>query len=310
LLALEVRQTYFQLISATNARETEKKGLEDLEKERDSLKGQAKDGFITQGIVTSADARIESYKLQMRGSENAYQAKWKLFRQLTGIDALQLSSALPREVSPVPAAVGEQMEKLSEKANGYRPAILVNADDNIRTEQLNYEIYKTRLKPQLGVSLSMSQSNATPDNNVLGQKQLVTAYGASANVNWSIFDGFTTQALKRNSLIRIRQLKIARDQAELDYADSLKNQVESMRIGWINLKKTEEALLSARSNVEIVQKDFEVGMVPQQALDVAKAAAEATLQAANTARGDYYIQIVNYLSLKGKDPAVTPSAKK
>jgi|GEM_PF-2425949 len=310
LLAIDVRRSYFNLIVANKAREIEEVGLANLEQERAFLKQQATDGFVTQSVANDATTRINDYHLQMRRSENNYQAQWTAFRQLTGIESLQPSDSLPKEVPAILDKLGEVIKNIAGQPGEYRPASLVNADDNVRSEQLNYEIVKTRLRPQLSANLSASQDNRSPDNNSLGQKQLVTSVYAFATVNWNIFDGFTTKALKQTSLIRLRQLKTSRDQAERDYHESLKNQADMLSINWESLQTTEVGLVSARSSVDIYRKDYETGFGSKKGWDDATLAADNALQAANNARADYYMQIVNYLSLRGKDPVVNPTARK
>jgi outer membrane protein TolC len=158
----------------------------------------------------------------------------------------------------------------------------------------------------LNASLSASQDNRSPDNNSLGQKQLVTSFNAFASVNWNIFDGFYTQALKQSSLISLRQLRNSRDQTEHDYRENLKSYVANLRFNWESLQTSEANLAGYRSSVDIFQKDYEVGLAPKKAWDDAKIVADNGLQAAISARADYYMQIVNYLSLRGKDPVVNP----
>jgi outer membrane protein TolC len=274
------------------------------------LKQQQADGFVTASAVGSADIRIQDFKLQMRRSENSYETLWKVFRQLTGIDELNASTVLPKEIPAIGVRLGDVVKNLDDRPGSYLPANLANADDGVRSEQLNYEITKTRLKPQLGMSASASQQNQNPNNNTLGPKQLVTNYGAYATVNWTLFDGFATQALKQSSLIRLRQLKNSREQAERDYRESLKSCIVALQLNWETLQKTEEGLRDTRASVDTYQKDFEAGFAPKKAWDDGKLAADNALQAANNARADYYLQIVNYLSLRGKDPVVNPAAKK
>jgi outer membrane protein TolC len=247
----------------------------------------------------------------MRRSENEYQAKWKSFRQLTGIDTLQETPAMPKEIPVVQAKVGEVLDKLADTPPGdYRPTELANAEDRVRSEQLNYEIQKVRLRPQFGVSISASQDDRSPDGNSSSPRQSIKTYAAVATANWNVFDGFATQAAKQSSQIRLRQLKSSRDQAERDYRDGLKNQVETLRVNWQALQRTEKSLEDARSIATIVKSDFEVGAAPKQSWESAQRSAESALQAANSARADYYLQIANYLSMRGKDSAVTLPLKK
>jgi len=306
LLAIDIRRAYFNLIIAANARDAEQTTLANLEKERDFQKQQQADGFVTASIVSSAETSITNFKLQMRRSENSYQAQWTAFRQLTGIETLQASDPLPKEVPAIPVKLGDILKDLSDQFGDYRPVSLSNADDSVRSEQLNYEIVRTRLRPQLNASLSASQDNRSPDNNSLGQKQLVTSFNAFASVNWNIFDGFYTQALKQSSLISLRQLRNSRDQTEHDYRENLKSYVANLRFNWESLQTSEVNLAGYRSSVDIFQKDYEVGLAPKKAWDDAKIVADNGLQAAISARADYYMQIVNYLSLRGKDPVVNP----
>ena len=308
VLAADVRRAYFNLISAANARETERTTLANLELERDFLKKQEAAGFVTPSIASVAETRITDFKLQMQRNENSYDVQWRSFRQMTGLDETY-PTALPNEIPALSKDLGPIIQSLTEQPGPTLPNSLLNADDSIHVERLNYEIYKTRLKPQLGFNLSAYQDHKSPDNNSVNPKQDITAVSALATVSWSIFDGFTTQALKQSSLIRQRQLKSSREQAERDYRESIRSYVTNLRFNWDSLQNSELALVSLRSSAETFQKDYEAGFAPKKAWDDAKTLAENGLQAANNARADYYMQIVNYLSLRGKDPAVVLAAK-
>jgi outer membrane protein TolC len=308
-LASDVRRAYFNLIIAANAREAERTTLANLEKERDFQKQQQADGFVTASAVGSVEISIADFKLQMRRTESSYDAQWRAFCQMTGMDETSPRS-LPKEIPALAKEIGPSIQALSDKAGDILPNSLLNADDSISVERLNYEIYKTRLRPQVGLSLSAYQDRRSPDNNPQNQRIDIKSYSALTTVSWSIFDGFTTQALKQSSLIRLRQLKNSRDQAERDYQESLRSYVTNLQLNWESLQKTEVNLASYRSTVETYQKDFEAGFVPKKTWDDAKIGANNALQAANNARADYYMQIVNYLSLRGRDPAVNPAVKK
>jgi len=264
-LATDVRRAYFNLIAAANAREGELQGLVNLEKERDFLKQQAADGFITQNTADYADVRIKDYKLQLRRSDNSWTELWRSFWQMTGIEGVSRLD-LPKTIPAVSEYLGPVIGSLAVPVGDSLPSALLNADDSIRVERLNYEIQKKRLWPKLALSLSLVQDNRSPDNNSENPKILTKTYSAMTTVSWNLFDGFNTQALKQGSLIRQRQLKNARDQAERDYQLGLRNSVESLKISWESLLRTEGILNDTRSSAEITQKDFEAGVVPKQAL--------------------------------------------
>lgn len=309
LLAIDVRRAYFNLIAASNARATERVTLANLEKEHKFLKDQNADGVVTAGVASYAQTRIKDFKLQMRRTDNSYETQWAAFRQLTGIDDLASTTELPKEIPMITVKLGEALNKLSGQTDSYRPANLANADDNVRAEQLNYEIAKTRLKPKFGLNVSASQDNKNPDNNALGEKQLVTTYSAYATMSWNVFDGLTTKAAKQSSLIRTRQLKSSREQAERDYRESVKSTIAGLQLNWESLEKTEEILRDTRSGVDTYKKDFEAGVSAKKVWDDAIVSAENLLQSTNAARADYYLQIVTYLSLRGRDPAAVLAPK-
>jgi outer membrane protein TolC len=310
-LAIDIRRAYFGLMAAANSLEAEKVALANLEKEKIFLKQQAADGFITQSTADYTDVRIKDFKLQMRRSQNNFASLWLSFCELTGNDRASAAPDFPKEIPAINSDLSPALPNLKANSDTYVPASILNADDALHVERLNYEIASTRLRPYFGVSLNASRGYNSPDLALgIGGPYLLTSYGANATVNWSIFDGFSTQAAKQSSLIRQRQLKNSRDQVERDYSETLKNQVESLRINWQSLQRTEEILREVRSSAEVVGKDYEAGMVPKASWDSAQASAEGALQSANNARADYYLQIANYLSMRGKDPAVTLAPKK
>jgi len=308
-LAIDVRRTYFNLISAANSRETERTTLANLEKDRDFYKQQQVDGFVTSSTVVSAERGIVAFKLQMRRTDSSYEAQWRAFRQMAGLEEVY-SQTLPREIPALSKNLEPVVQSLSDEVGATSPINLLNADDSIRAEQLNYEIYKTRLRPQLGLSLSAYQDRRSPNNNTDYQRTDITDYSALTTVSWNIFDGYTTKALKQSSLIRLRQLRNSRDQAERDFKENLKSYVANLRFNWESLQTTEINLASYRNLADVYKADYEAGLAPKKTWDDEKILADNALQAANSTRADYYMQIVNYLSLRGKDPAVNPVAVK
>lgn len=304
-LAMEVRSAYFALVSAANGLVVEKQTLAQLQVEREYLKKQAGDGFITPSQAGSMDTRIEDFKLQMQRSQNNFENRWRAFCDLTGMDRKTLMPTFPKEIPIISPQTGTVLANLESPSGKFLPVSLQNAEDSIRAERLNYEIISTQLLPRFGVSANASRGFHSPDTAAgFGGPYIATSYGASVSANWSIFDGFSTQASKQSSRIRIRQQERTRDQVQKDYEDTIRNNLLGLQLNWQSLQRTEEGLVAARANIETYQKDYEAGISPKRLWDDAVVAADNALYAANNARADYYLQIVNYLSLRGKDPAV------
>jgi outer membrane protein TolC len=302
LLALDVRRGYFNLIISANSRELELKALKQLEEELDYQKKQQADGFVTSSIVSAANTRVIDQQTQIRRSRNSYDTQWDTFLRLTTSDP-SLKQNLKQEIPAINKEVGEALSRISDRVDGYRPANLNNWDDNIRAEQLNYDIYKVRLRPKLSMSLSAYQDSESPDKRTETPEVLVRDYRAMASINWTLFDGHTTEALKKSSKVRLRQYRNNLEQAEHDYRESLKAQVENLRINWDAVVRAEDSLEGARSTLQVLEKDFDTGMASKSAVDAARTALDNAYQAALNSRADYYMQISTYLSLRGKDPA-------
>ncbi|MFT3780874.1 MAG: TolC family protein [Nibricoccus sp.] len=304
-LAIEVRRSYFTLINLSNSAEMEKATLARYEEEWEFLKKQAADGFVIGSVARAAETKIKSHKLQMERSRNAFEAQWQYFCDLTGLDRGTPMPAFPKEIPTIQSDLKPIFPKLAAGAEGYTPINIQNANDSIRVEKLNYEIATTRLKPRVGVGINASRGYHSPDLAMgLGGPYMLTSVGVNANVNWAVFDGFSTKAAKQSSRIRMRQLERSRDQSMKEYDESLKNNLTNLRLNYQPLLDADESLTSSRSSVETARKDYELGVVQKQTVETYETYVDSALAAANNARADYYIQIVNYLSLRGKDPAV------
>ncbi|MFT3869481.1 MAG: TolC family protein [Nibricoccus sp.] len=304
-LANEIRRAYFNLIAASNALEVEKTTLAKFEEERDFFQKQSKDGFVTASIASSAETRVEDYKLTMQRSRNAFEAQWNAFCDLTGLERGAPIPVFPKEIPAVSAEVKPILPKLAPDPGPYTPINLQNAEDNVRVEKLNYEIAATRLRPKLNMGLNANRGYHSPDTAVgFGGPYMLTSVGVSANVSWAIFDGFSTSAAKQTYKIRQRQQERTRDQAKKDYDETLKTNLTNLRLNLKPLETADLGLTSARDSVTTAQKDYELGVVQKQTVDTYQTYVDSALAAANNARADYYIQIATYLSLRGKDPAV------
>lgn len=309
VLAIDVRRAYFNLINAVNNREADKAALAKLEEDRDYFIKQVAIGFMTQATVTSANQGIEDFKIQMQRSQNNLDALWLAFCELTGLERNSPLPTFPKEIPAIHGDLDAVLPKLAVDAGTYTPTNLLNAEDTIQAEKLNYQIAGTRLRPRLGLSVYASRGYHSPDTTVVfGGPYVLTNVGVGTTVNWAIFDGFSTQAAKQSSRIRLRQQERTRDQLKRDNDEVLKNNLSNLRLNWQSLKTTEKNLNGARSMIETMKKDYEAGLSPKQVWDTAVTGADTALYAANNARADYYIQIVTYLSLRGKDPAVNGRA--
>jgi outer membrane protein, multidrug efflux system len=302
LLAVDLRRRYFNLVIATGAMELARKNLSDLERDFEYAKKRVAEGFASASESGTVELLIFAAQNDLKRLTNDRDVLARDFSRLAGVP----SEKLPRVVTELPPLpdLKAVMESLPEDGGG-RPSVqLQNLEDYVRAEGLNYEINKTRLRPKLGLSLSVNQDDRNPDNNVLGPKALVTSWNAFATVNWTLFDGFSAQASQRAALARKRAYEADRDHVSRMDADTRKADVARLQLVWNQLKDSERTLAGARSSVGILEKDAAAGWVPGSLVDEARKAADTALQSTNTMRAEFYTALATYFSNRGIDPAL------
>lgn len=310
-LAIEIRRAYFSLIGAAAGLEDEKVTLARLEEELSFMQKQAADGFVTSSQVGEFEARVGDFKIQMQRSKNNFDNQWRAFCDLVGYDRSTPPFVFPKEIPAVPPVIQSILPKLTTELGSYTPNNLLNAEDSIRMEKLNYEIIETRLRPNLNFSVNANRGYHAPDTAAyFGGPYINTSYGMGFSVNWSVFDGFSTQSAEKSSRIHLRQRERERDQMRQDYRDALQNNIMNLSLSWHSLERSENGLRDTRTHAEVVQKDYEAGMVKKQDWESVQRDVNSSVQTANNVRADYYLQLATYLSLRGRDPAAGFTTKK
>jgi outer membrane protein, multidrug efflux system len=303
LLAVDLRRRYFDLVIATGALELARKGLRELQRQRAFAEKQVEDGFAPSTATGTVVAQITAAEINIQRLESDRDVLARNLARVVGVSVEKLP--VPVEELPKPAELDAILKTLSPQAVAAAPSVrLQNAEDSLRMENLRYEIEKTRLKPRLGVNLSVSQDNRNPDNNLLGPKSLITSWNAFATVDWQLFDGFAAKSSQRATLARVRAYEQDLELLTRQEADDRRADVARLQLSWKNLQQAELALSGARGSVSAVEKDVAAGWVPASDADLMRQLADATLQSANVARADFYTTLATYFSNRGLDPAV------
>jgi len=302
LLAVDLRRRYFDLTLATGSLEFARKGLTDLERQLEFAKKQVADGFAPSSASGMLEAQLIMARLDITRLENDLNTLRQNVSRIVGLPP----ESLPRAARELPAlpAIGETLMALSAKAPASTSARLQSAEDQVRIEALNYEVTKTRLRPKVGVNFSVGQDNRSPDNDPFLQKALVTTWGGFATINWQLFDGFATDALKMSSLSRLRALQLERDSIAQQEADERRTEVTALQLMWRRLQESEKSFSYAASSVTSAEKDFTAGWVPKSIVEEAQRAADLSLQTINAARAEFHTALATYLSNRGEDPAL------
>ncbi len=307
LLAVDLRRRYFDWVIASGSLSLARKNLDELNKHLAFAKKQVEDGFAASTASGLIVAQITTAEISIQRLESDRNILAGNFARLAGVSV----DKLPKAVSelPKPPEIDAVVKALSMNTPGESSVRLQNAEDSVRMETLRYQVEKTRLKPKLGLNLSVGQDNRTPDNNVLGPKALVTSWSALATVDWQLFDGFSAKAAQRASLARLRSYEEDLDMVAKQDADERRADVSKLQLSWRNLQQAEIIFTAAKSSVNAADKDVAAGWVPASEADLLRQGADAALQSVNVARADFYTTLATYFSNRGVDPALQVAAR-
>jgi outer membrane protein TolC len=305
LLAVDLRRRFFDLVIAEGALNLARKTLAQLRQSLDQSKTQVAAGFAPPIEFSQVEQRILYAEIDVQRLTNDRDILRNNYARLTGLRPATLPApAADMELPAVPKSLGEAVNALDPEASAPPSFRLLNADDTIRAERLNYEVQKVRLWPKLSASLSVTQDKRSPDFNPDARRILTTTYGAFATVNWTLFDGFSAQAAQRASLSRLRSHEIDRDLTARQETDERRAEVAKIQLAWRQLQESEKLLSSARFMVTTTEKDVKAGWLPRSALEDAQRDADNAVQAINIARAEFYTTLATFVSNRFADPAL------
>ena len=302
LLAIDLRRRYFDLVLAHGSVRLEQKNIAELEAELELAKKRVADGFAASTESGTVESKLIVARISLQRLTNDYDLLRRNFARLTGLPIARL----PESVAELPAVpeLDKVIKALSGDTGGVPSVRLLNSQDTVKAERLNYEINRTRLKPKFGLSFSVGQDNRNADNDQLKQKVLITSWNAFATMNWTLFDGFSANAAQRASLARLRAEETNRSQIEQQDSDERRADVAKLQYAWRLLQEAEKNLSGARGAVTALEKDVAAGWAPRSTVDDAKRSLDLTIQSTNASRAEFYTALATYFSNRGIDPAL------
>ena len=304
LLARQIRGAYLDLIvrraAADQAKFSQKMADDTLQTAEDRLaKGATSGGEVFQVQMAAQQARLAAD----RAAEDLNQGLIS-FRHLTGraaFDAGQIPAEIPlvnggEDVPPRLLA-----DFLSQKEPENIDTIVLRKQ--LESESLNLEIQRKRLYPMFNLVVGVNQSR---QNYTLSSVQLyrVEDRYVGVNLNWSIFDGYSTRGAIVSSLARKRQL-------EARYRDLTQSLAEDAQR---QAKQTEFALRQMRINdrwfddrgnfLRSREEDFKRGTASEADLNSARAGYNQAEITAFGSRAAYLMQVCDFLGVIMEDPVL------
>lgn len=300
----EIRAGYLQLIVKKASLARTRTGLQFAEESLALAQERFERGEIPQAEFSSMRLGVEQARLNADRAVDDYASSKRTYARLYGGEPLsdeQIADAVPdvavelAELEDMLAEFGQQKEQ---RSYGLR-----NLRDQIQMERLNYDIANKRLRPKLGFLAGTSQDEQSYTRNI-GERYGVTAYYAGVRVEWAIFDGFATRAIKQNSLIRRRQQERDYRQLSDDLLENAKARLRQAQFSARSLELSRQFLRVSEENLNRARDNVSRGLAPQSDLRTAEFNHAGSLIDAYNARIDCLMRATDFIATILADPAL------
>jgi len=224
--------------------------------------------------------------------------------KLTGTAVLE-DSQVP-EVIPSVTAAQERLEGLMTayvSQKDPKSYALDNLRFQVEVEKLNYTVANARLKPKLNLVLGTTKDQQSYTADISTRYDLQTYY-AGVQVNWSIFDGFNSRSIVKNTLLRRRQLEQNIEDATTNQLDEVRSEFKQLGFSARGMELAERLLGSAEAGLHMKEDDLKRGLASDAEVSGAKLSYQYNLIAAFNARADYLTRTGEFLSTILEDPAL------
>jgi outer membrane protein, multidrug efflux system len=149
----------------------------------------------------------------------------------------------------------------------------------------------------------VSQDDQSYTINVAQRYRVNSVFGG-ITANWTIFDGFTSQAAVRSSLAHLRQME--NDYRELTerLAQQAQTAVRQINFTARSMSIADRGVVACEGSLRTRQDDFARGVTSEADVNAARLALYDARINANNNRNEYLGRIVDFLGLVFEDPVV------
>jgi len=304
LLAREIRQGYLSLISLKAQLVGSRFAREQAEAAFRATEERVTAGVTTLGDLFVPQIELEQAQLSEASAESTFVAAREQFEFLTGA-AAPTEEELPEELPEIQgeqAASSSLLAEFLSEPDLSTPA-LEELSEQVEVARLTYKNQKTRLRPKLNFVLGVTQDEQSYTINN-AQRYGVTSRYVGIQVNWPIFDGWATRGAVRSSLSRLRSAETRYAQAQSAVSRQARAAARALELAQRQMQINDRLLGSSRDYLRIREEDFAAGRVTRDVLDQAQAGYYSARSSANTARLNYLMAQVDFLTTVDRDPVV------
>lgn len=302
-LAYQLRADYLYLIAMKKSAQRAAYYLETLTTQAKQAEDRLAKKIISEAAIFSI--RINLERAQIAAEQTAFdlQNAVRSFARLSGttFTVEDIPDSIPATTYNAEAINRTLAGFLSQKDPEWIEASTLRRQ--IEVEKLSYQIARARLWPKFGFAMGASQSE---DDNYFGggAKYRVTSSYFGLNVNWSLFDGFASNAAKSSSLARLR-IK------ENDYrllterlAQDAQTQAKTAEFSARHMSISDRLLLSGEGNLKAKNEEFGRGVIAEDAVREAQTGLYDAELNAYLARRLYLVNVAAFLGTTMEDPVL------
>ena len=232
------------------------------------------------------------------------------FARLAGLPAMKdesIPDAIPVVTYTAPAMDQLLAGFLSQK--DYPTIEAFSLRNQIEIQDLDYLNQKTRLRPKFSFNMGTNQDEQNYSLSS-AQKFRVNSLYAGVQVQWTLFDGFASQAATRISLARRRQME--NDYRDLTERLGQQAQAQSRQIYFSarNMSINDRFLTAGEGNLKTRQDEFKRGAISEADVSLAQLGLFDAQVNAYNARADYLLKVGDFLGTLTEDPALANVAAK
>jgi outer membrane protein TolC len=311
MLALTLRSSYLDLIQRKKAWQNGKAILQQAQARFEALQQRYRAGAISAAELSEPQLTLAETRIAADRLEEAFVQGSLAVAALCGVP--QLSPDQVPDDFPRPSTSAEQVEALLRLGDRFDPAKtpqgLIN-EMNLRQNQLNYKITRSRTLPKLGVSATASETNSTTAFGGGISQQNVSQQQVGVAVSWNIFDGFAARGSKLALLEQRRQLDLTMSEfhrVQRERIESLKKQISfAVR----SLEVSETRLSISNNAVSVIAAEVKSGHSSPDGLETVQASARSAELTTLTYRTELFARVAEYLSVVGADPVMAGIAER
>ncbi len=302
ILVLEIRSTYLQLIlrkiQLANVRNEQNLADDALKLAEEKLAQKV----MSEGEIFQVRIAGDRAHLATEYAELGFLKLKQTFAALTGLP-LPDDDSIPNEIyglASSTAAVNHLLAAFLGQSEPTIPQALI-MQRQIEVEGLIYKNQRKRLLPKFNLVAGASQEEQSYTANV-GLKYGVQSRYAAVQATWSIFDGFATRGAIASSLARKRLLEASYNQLKESLAQNAQHSAKQVELAFRQMQINDRLLASAMEFLNYRRGDFQRGLASEKDLAAAEAGYRGMFASTASARSEYLMRVVEFVSLIGEDP--------